>query len=87
MAYPGHPKTVRTPSVTIYQQDCWGVEQWRAMRDDGLLLFNRHQTDFPLESEAVEAVRSDFYRRQESVIIKVWYRGHDVPKTVQICSY
>ena len=75
-----------TTAVTIYQQEMFGQEHWRAVRNDGVLLFRRHQTDFPSESEAIAAVEGDFRRRRESVIIRVQYLHADKPKTVSICS-
>lgn len=51
-------------NVSVYEQECWGVIHWRVMRDDGQLIFGRHQTDFPAEQEAVAAITGEFRRKQ-----------------------
>jgi len=51
-------------NVTIYEQECFGQTHYRAVRDDGLLLFGRHQTDFPSKDEAVSAVLAEFRRKR-----------------------
>ena len=50
--------------VSIYEQEMFGATHWRVMRDDGRLIFDRHQTDFPSEDEAVQAIAGEFRRKQ-----------------------
>ena len=51
-------------NVTIYEQECFGQTHFRTMRDDGRLLFGRHQVDFPSRDEALSAVVSEFRREK-----------------------
>ena len=55
---------VRMTRVSVFEQECFGVIHYRVMRDDGRLIFDRHQTDFPSESEAVDAILGEFRRKQ-----------------------
>lgn len=48
--------------VSIYEQDLFGTVHWRVMRDDGRLIFDRFQTDFPSREEAVSACQGEFRR-------------------------
>lgn len=57
-------------NVTVYEQDCFGRIQYRAVRDDGCLLFGRHQTDFDTKDEALAAVLGEF-RREKLGPVKV----------------
>lgn len=50
--------------VSVYQQTCHGRVQYRVMRDDGQLIFDRHQTDFDNEDEALAAIRGEFRRKR-----------------------
>ena len=52
-------------TITIYEQEVFGRVQFRSMRDDGRLLFDRTQTDFSSLEEAKNAIVSDFRRRQD----------------------
>ena len=61
-------------NVTIYQQECHGQEHWRVVRDDGYRIFDRLQTDFPAEDEAIMAVRGEARRHKlEPVQIRICY--------------
>ena len=51
-------------SISIYEQELFGTIHWRVMRDDGRLIFDRHQTDFPNRDEAIAAVRGTFRREK-----------------------
>ena len=48
--------------VSIYEQECCGTVHYRVVRDDGRLIFDRLQTDFPERDEAISAVTSEFRR-------------------------
>ena len=62
--------------VSVYEQTCHGVVQYRVMRDDGLLVFDRIQTDFEREEEAVNAVRGEFRRKSlGAVSVRVCFMG------------
>ncbi|MHC4867947.1 MAG: hypothetical protein ACYTEX_28075 [Planctomycetota bacterium] len=61
-------------NVTIYEQECFGQTHFRTVRDDGWLLFGRHQTDFPSQEEALSAVLGEF-RREKLGPVKVGNRG------------
>jgi hypothetical protein len=50
--------------VSVYEQELFGATHWRVMRDDGRLIFDRHQTDFPSEQEAIAAIAGEFRRKQ-----------------------
>lgn len=53
------------PSVTIYEQDCHGQTQYRAMRDDGRPIIGQSlQVDFPTKAEAMSAVLGEFRRNK-----------------------
>jgi hypothetical protein len=58
-------------NVTIYEQECFGQTHFRTVRDDGWLLFGRHQTDFPSQEEALSAVLGEF-RREKLGPVKVY---------------
>jgi len=49
--------------VRVYEQELFGTVHWRVIRDDGRLIFDRHQTDFPAQDEAIEAIRGEFRRK------------------------
>ena len=51
-------------TVSIYEQDLFGTIHWRVMRDDGRLIFDRHQTDFESEGDALAAIKGEFRRKQ-----------------------
>ena len=51
-------------SVDLYEQTCHGVVQYRVMRTDGRLIFDRIQTDFGTEEDAVNAIRGEFRRKK-----------------------
>ena len=55
----------RSMRITIYEQEVFGRVQYRTMRDDGRLLFDRIQTDFSSLEEAKNAIVNDFRRRQD----------------------
>jgi hypothetical protein len=62
--------------VSVYEQTCHGVVQYRVMRDDGRLIFDRFQTDFESEQEAISAIRGEFRRKKLGrVSIRVRYMG------------
>lgn len=64
--------------VSVYEQTCHGVVQWRVMRDDGFCIFDRIQTDFESEEDAVSAIRGEFRRnRLGPVSVRVCYMGRD----------
>ena len=52
-------------TITIYEQEIFGQVQYRALRDDGLLLFGRTMTDFLSLEEAKSAIVNDFRRRRD----------------------
>jgi hypothetical protein len=55
---------VKTTYVSVYEQEMFGATHWRVMRDDARLIFDRHQTDFPSEQEALAAIEGEFRRQQ-----------------------
>ena len=62
------PTIATTIRVTIYEQETCGQIHWRAMRDDGGVLFDQHQIEFPARDEAASAVKSDFHRRHDGPV-------------------
>ena len=46
-------------SVDIYEQDLHGRTHFRVMRADGRLIFDRQQTDFDSEQDAVSCLRGE----------------------------
>jgi hypothetical protein len=77
--------------VSIYEQEMFGKIHWRVMRDDGRLIFDRHQTDFESEADAVQAIEGEFRRKKLGAVearIYHWDRQangrRNVAKTVAI---
>lgn len=54
--------------VSVYEQELFGTVHWRVMRDDGRLIFDRHQTDFPSRDEAIQAIDGDACRNKLGAI-------------------
>lgn len=68
----------KVPQVSVYQQTCHGRVQYRVMRDDGQLIFDRHMTDFDSEDEALAALRGEFRRKRLGAVrVRVSYMGAD----------
>ena len=64
--------------VSVYEQTCHGVVQYRVMRDDGRYIFDRIQTDFETLEEAVAAIRGEFRRKSLGpVSVRVCYMGRN----------
>ena len=62
--------------VSVYEQTCHGVVQYRVMRDDGYYIFDRIQTDFESLDDAVSAIRGEFRRKGLGrVSIRISYMG------------
>lgn len=51
-------------TVSVYEQEMFGQTHWRVMRDDGQLIFGRHQTDFPSREDASIAINGVFRREK-----------------------
>lgn len=66
----------KLPNVSVYQQTCHGRVQYRVMRDDGHLIFDRHMTDFESEEWALTAIRGEFRRKRLGAVrVRVCYMG------------
>ena len=48
--------------VSVYEQELFGKVHYRVVRDDGRLIFDRHQTDFESEADAVACIRGECRR-------------------------
>ena len=62
---------VKMIRVSIYEQEMFGTVHWRVMRDDGRLIFDRFQTDFPSREEALSAVQGEFRRKHLQGTVRI----------------
>jgi len=66
-----------TRIVNVYEQDCHGKRQFRAMADRELL-FDRHHTDFDSADEAISAITNDA-RRSGIPSVKILLHPYSEP--------
>ena len=67
------------PTISIYEQECFGKTHYRVMRNDGLLIFDRHMTDFDSLADAEQAIEGEFRRKKlGGYSLRVVRRGCEV---------